>query len=120
MVDVQLLEITDHAWGSQNKQPWNKEPQFCEIARLGMKVDNVVSIASSQESKRLRRLMGGPFARKFILDQQEIFKRGAKKLLENINQLRLKQNDKVNILLEYKRYAFGILSNSFDRTLLTF
>lgn len=121
MVDVQLVEVTDQVWGSRNKRklPWNKDPEFSDLARVGTNVDNLISIASAQESKRLRRLMSGPFARKFLLDQEQIFKRTTKNFLENVNRLRIKQDDKVDILVEYKHYALEILSKFLRCSLLT-
>ena len=90
--------------------PWNKDPEFCRLARIGMKVDNIVSMASALESRRVRRLMGPPFAKKFLCDQVQIFKDCTERLLAKIEQSRDENNNKVDILDEYKAYALDILS----------
>jgi hypothetical protein len=114
MIDVQLPEIMFQGWGGQNesKLPWNKDPDFCKLSRIGWKVDNLVSIASPLESRRVRRLMGPPFAKKFLSDQVQIFKDCTKTLLTKIDKLREENDNKVDVLHEYKTYALDILSNT--------
>lgn len=113
MIDVQLQEVTYEAWGqNESKLPWNKDPDFCKLSRIGMPVDNIVSMASQLESKRLRRLIGPPFAKKFLSDQVQIFKDCTKTLLSKIEELRKENDNKVNVLHEYKTYALDILSNT--------
>jgi hypothetical protein len=84
-----------------------------------MKVDNLVSMASALESRRLRRLMGPPFAKKFLCDQVQIFKDSTKTLLARIEKTRDENNNKVDIFQEYKMYALDILSNTPCTPLLT-
>jgi hypothetical protein len=121
LIDVQLQEVIYKAWGGQNetKLPWNKDPEFCKMSRIGMKVDNLVSMASPAESKRVRRLMGPPFAKKFLSDQVQIFKDCTKTLLAKIEKLRMENHNKVDVLHEYKTYALDILSNIPSFLLLT-
>jgi hypothetical protein len=115
IIDVTLPEAAFKAWGGQNptKLPWNKEPEFCDIVRVGLKVDNIVSIADARGALHIRRLVGGPFAKKFLLDQEEIFKHCTKKLIEKLDRLRASQDDNVDVALQFKKYAFDILSLEF-------
>ena len=112
MIDVQLSEVTFQAWGGHNekKLPWNKDPEFCKLTRIGMKVDNIISTSSAEESKRLRRLMGPPFAKKFVVDQGQIFKDSARRFLDQIEKLRIENDNKVDVLHEYKTYALDLIS----------
>lgn len=73
-IDVQLPEVAFDAWGGQNqrKLPWDKDPEFCEIVQLGMRVDNVLSMTHTRDAIRIRRLINAPFAKKFLLDQEHI------------------------------------------------
>ena len=114
MIDVQLSEVTIQGWGGQNesKLPWNKEPELCKIFRAGMPVDNIVSIASARESKRIRRLVGPPFAKKFLADQEEVFKNCTKRVLEKIDNLRIKNDNKVDMFQVFKEYALDVISIS--------
>lgn len=120
-IDVQLSEVTLQAWGGQNesKLPWDKDPEFCRLSRIGMPVDNIVSIASAKESKRIRRPMGSPFAKKYLVDQAQVFKDCTKTLFEKINKLRRENNNKVDVLHEYKKHALNILSNTLYVLFLT-
>jgi cytochrome P450 len=73
-------------------------------------VNNVLSIQTARESQRMRRLVGPPFAKKFLLDQEQLFKDITKRMIERINKLRKEQDDKVEVLIEYKNYALDLLS----------
>src|SRR5436190_17272390 len=88
-IDVQLPGIDQEAWGGHNetKFPWNKEAAFCKGVKCGLDVENVVSIPGGREALRMRRLMGSPFARKFLLDQEDVFKRCVERVLQNIDRL---------------------------------
>jgi hypothetical protein len=112
MIDVQLSEVTIQGWGGQNKSnlPWDKEPELCKIFRANMPVDNIVSIASARESKRIRRLVGPPFAKKFLADQEEVFKNCTKRVFEKIDNLRIKNDNKVDMFQMFKEYALDVIS----------
>ena len=58
---------------NENKFIWDKDPANCRAVRGGLKVDNVLSVSSAKESQRMRRLVGPPFAKKFLLDQETYF-----------------------------------------------
>ena len=112
MVDILSPEATFQAWGgkTESKLPWDKDPAFCEAVRGGLKVDNVLSIQTAVESQRMRRLVGPPFAKKFLLDQEQIFKDSTKTLIMNIENRRKEQNNIVDVSVEFRKYAFDILS----------
>jgi cytochrome P450 len=113
MVDILSPETTFQAWGGKTdtKLPWDKDPAFCEAVRGGLTVDNVLSIQTGKESQRMRRLVGPPFAKKFLLDQEQIFKNCTKTLIMNLEKLRKENNNVVNVSIEFRKYAFDILSD---------
>ena len=113
MVDILSAEATFQGWGGKTdtKLPWDKDPEFCEAVRGGLSVDNVLSIQTAKESQRMRRLVGPPFAKKFLLDQEQIFKTCTKTLIMSLESHRKQNNNKVDVLVEFRKYAFDILSN---------
>ena len=110
-INVQLPSIAQEVWGGQNedKLPWGKVPEICRITRNGMKVDNIVSIQNAREALQMRRLVGPPFSRKFLLDQDFIFKRYVKKVIETIEHCRLNGDGNVDILKEFKQFALNVV-----------
>lgn len=111
-IDVQLFGVIQDAWGGQNesKLPWDKVPFACKISRCGMQVDNIVSIQKSREALRMRRLIGSPFSRKFLLDQEIIFKRCITRAIQNIDQLRVHNKGAVEVSKEFRKYALDVVS----------
>lgn len=59
----------------------------------------------------MRRLVGAPFAKKFLLDQEHLFKDCTKRMTERISKL-CEGDPRVDVLVEYKNYALDILSTS--------
>jgi hypothetical protein len=112
MIDVTLPEAAFKAWGGRNptKIPWDKDPEFCRMVRFGMTVDNIESTGEFREASRLRRLVGGPFAKKFLLDQEHLFKKSTKKMIETLEQLRESHDGKFDIAPQFRKYAFDLLS----------
>ena len=111
-IDVQLVEASQDAWAGHNakRTPWDKEYSIHSSERWGLKVDNVVSMKEAKPALKMRRIMGKPFAKKFLQDQEEIFKEGTIKFLARIEELRKLSNDKVDIYAEFGNYAFDVLS----------
>lgn len=120
MVDVQLAEATFKAWSGQNenKELWDKDPMLCKIVRHGLPVDNIISIASARESRRMRRLVGPPFAKKFLVDQENVLKECVKNVISNVESLRI-NDGKVDMMHEYKKYTLDVLSIFFGVNILT-
>ena len=118
---MQPHEIAQNAWGGQNetRQPWNKDPFFCNMASFGLKVQNLVSIPGPREGMRMRRLIGGPFSRKFLFDQEYIFKACVKRFLDSIERVRGDSDAGVEVLLEFRKYAIDIVSTVPALILLT-
>jgi hypothetical protein len=112
MIDVTLSEAAFKGWSTQNptKLPWNKDPELCGMSRCGMTVDNIVSTAEARQALRLRRLIGVPFAKKFLLDQEHLFKESTKKMIETLEQLRESQDGKIDITPQFRKYAFDLIS----------
>jgi len=90
-----------------------KDPFLCQVAKVGMPVDNIVSMASPVESLRLRKLMGPPFAKKFLIDHAQIITEGIKTLFARIEELRKENDNKVDVFHEYTSYTLDVLSNSY-------
>jgi hypothetical protein len=111
-VNVNLPEVAFEAWGVQNKTklPWDRDPEFCSLARFGMKIDNILSMAHARDALRQRRLVGSPFAKKFLLDQDHIFKKCTKKMMENLDRLRESNDGKVDVNLQFMKYTFDLIS----------
>lgn len=107
-----LPEAAFKVWAGQNptKLPWDREPDFCRIVRGGMRVDNILSTADARSGLRLRRFVGVPFAKNFLLDQEDIFKQCTKKMIETLDKLREDQDGKVDIALQFKKYVLDVLS----------
>lgn len=80
------------------------------MVRSGMNADNVLSIADARNGLRMRRLVGAPFAKKFLLDQEHLFKDCTKRMIENLERLRASQDGKVDVSPQFKKYAFDIIS----------
>lgn len=112
MVDFLSPEASLQGWGGKtdSKLPWDKDPDFCESVRGGLPVENVLSIQTARENQRMRRLVGPPFAKKFLADQEQIFKDCTKAFIASVEDRRKRQNNIVDILLECKKYAFDIIS----------
>jgi len=112
-VDVQSHEIAQNAWAGRNeaRQPWHKDPMVGELVRFGLKADNIVSLPGPREALRMRRLIGQPFSRKFVLDQGDIFKACVKRLLDSLSEkLHGDGSAGVEILLEYRKYTLDVVS----------
>ena len=110
---MQPHEIAQNAWGGQNdaRQLWDKDPLVGKLARFGLKVDNLVTIAGPREALRMRRLIGQPFSRKFLLDQGDIFKGCVKTFLDDIERLRVENDEAaVEVLFEYRKYTLDVVS----------
>lgn len=75
-----------------------------------MKADNIVSIADARRALRMRRLVGAPFAKQFLLEQDHIFKSCTKALIERVDKARSMCNEKVDVAYHFKKYAFDLLS----------
>jgi cytochrome P450 len=111
-VDVQFAEVAYQAWGGQNdlRQPWDQDPEMSSVGRLGFNADNLFSTTKAKDGVRLRRLVGPPFAKKFLQDQEQIFKDCAKRAMEKMKRLAETNDDKVDVLMEYKNYTMDVVS----------
>jgi hypothetical protein len=110
-IDVQLPGIDQEAWGGHNetKYPWNKEAAFCKGVKCGLDVENVVSIPGGREALKMRRLMGNAFGRKFLLDQEDVFKRCVERRIRSIEEL-CASNGAADVQLEFKKFALDVVS----------
>jgi len=111
LVAVLHVEAALQAFAGQNetKFVWDKDPANCRAVRGGLKVDNVLSISTSKESQRMRRLVGPPFAKKFLLDQEQVFKDCTKRMIQRIKSLS-EHDTRIDVLVEYQNYALDVLS----------
>jgi len=108
-VDVQSHKIAQNAWGGQNeaRQPWHKDPLLGKLARFGLDVENLVTLPGPREALRMRRLIGAPFSRKFLLDQRSIFMGCVQTLLESIDK---SSDDGVEVHMEFRKYTLDVVS----------
>jgi len=110
MVDIKSVDAALEAWGGIHpKLPWDKDPEFCRMVRAGMRVDNVLSTSNARQALRIRRLIGAPFAKKFLLDQEYIFKGCTKKMIDILEMTRVKDG-KVDVAHHFMKYSFDLLS----------
>ena len=112
LVDTQLSELLPDAWKGHNhtKFPWDKDSQFQRGARVDLDIDNLVSTPGAREALRLKRLMmGPPFARKFLLGQEQSFKKSVKRVIRRLNQ-GMSNDGKVDVHRQFKLYVFDIIS----------
>ena len=82
------------------------------MARFGLKVDNLVTIPGPREGLRMRRLIGGPFSRKFLFDQEDIFKGSVKRFLDGLERSRGENDGGVEMLLGYRKYSLDVVSTA--------
>jgi 3-hydroxymyristoyl/3-hydroxydecanoyl-(acyl carrier protein) dehydratase len=54
--------------------------------------------------------MGKPFAKKFLQDQEDIFTDGTIKFMDRVEELRKRDDGKVDIYAEFGNYAFDVLT----------
>jgi len=120
-VDVRPHEIAQNGWGGLNEAhlPWQKDQLLCDMARFGLKVNNLVSIAGPRDGLRMRRLIGGPFSRKFLLEQEGISKESVKRFLNGLEESRGENNGAVEMLMEYRKYSIDVVSTDHYWDLLT-
>ena len=109
---VQLLQSSQAAWAGHNEKhlPWDKEDALVASERYGLKVDSVVSLKQAKNALKMRRIMGKPFAKKFLQDQEDIFKDGTIKFMDRVEELRKRDDGKVDIYAEFGNYAFDVLT----------
>ena len=110
IVDVQSVDAAQHAWaGIHPHLPWDKDPDFCRMVRAGQRSDNVLSTQKAKDAMRVRRLVGTPFAKKFLLDQEEIFKRCTKKMMRVLEEAS-ERDGTVDVMNHFMKYSFDLLS----------
>ena len=93
--------------------PGIKTLSSVSLARCGMKIENILSMAHARDALRQRRLIGTPFAKKFLLDQEHIFKKCTKKMIENLDRLRESNDGKVDVTLQFMKYTFDLTSKGY-------
>jgi len=110
MVDIKSADAALEAWGGIHpKLPWDKDPDFCRMVRAGMSVDNVLSTSGARKALRIRRQIGTPFAKKFLQDQEYIFKGCTKKMIDILEMTRIRDG-KVDVAHQFMKYSFDLLS----------
>lgn len=75
-----------------------------------MTVDNIVSIQRPREASRMRRLIGPPFSRKFLLDREDIFKQCAERTIKRIEESRALNEGPVEVSMEFRRFTLDVVS----------
>lgn len=110
ILDIKSVDAAQEAWaGIHPKLPWDKDPDFCRMVRAGMRVDNILSTQKAKDAMRIRRLVGTPFAKKFLLDQEYIFKGCTKKMIDILEMTRIREGN-VDVAHHFMKYSFDLLS----------
>ena len=109
---MQIPDVVDDAWKGANsaKRVWDKDPFLCKIIRMSMKAENVGSSAVARESTRLRRPLGHPLARKFLLDHETVFKHCVNRMMDSLDRVTHGNECSMDMWLEYKKYALDVIS----------
>lgn len=81
------------------------------MVRAGMRSDNVLSTQNFKDAMRVRRLIGTPFAKKFLLDQEHIFKDCTVKMMRILEEYRVRDGP-VDVANHFMKYSFDLLSKS--------
>jgi len=79
------------------------------MVRAGMRVDNILSTQKAKDAMRIRRLVGTPLAKKFLLDQEYIFKGCTKKMIDILEMTRIREGN-VDVAHHFMKYSFDLLS----------
>ena len=110
-LDISSADAAQEIWagGANGKLPWPKTEDFSRMMRGGQRVENILSMRHIRDALRLRRMIGTPFARKFLLDQEYIFKQSTKKMIEKLDRVRTRDG-KVDVAHEFMNYSCDLLS----------
>jgi len=114
-VNITSVDAAQNIWGGQNPEKfvWNKHPEMVRISRGGLTVDNLLSTPSAKDALRMRRVVGPPFAKKLLYEQESIFKDCTKRVMERMEEER-KCEPRVDIMHQFMTYAFDVLSMFLD------
>ena len=74
-----------------------------------MRCDNVLSTQNFKDAMRVRRLIGTPFAKKFLLDQEYIFKNCTRKLMNTLGEYSVRDGT-VDVANHFMKYSFDLIS----------
>lgn len=74
-----------------------------------MPVDNIASVIEFRDAMRFRRLMGPPFTKKFIRDQEHLIRVCVQRMMNRLEALRVKNNGIVEAFEQFSEYAFDVL-----------
>jgi hypothetical protein len=89
------------------------------MVRGGLNVDNILSATGAREALRMRRLIGTPFAKKFLVDQEYIFKGCTQKMIDNLEVRRVNNGGQIDAVELFMKYSFDVLSKFFMSNCLT-
>lgn len=109
-LDISSPDAAQEIWaGANGKLPWSKPADLSKMMRGGQRVDNILSTCHIRDALRIRRMVGTPFARKFLLDQEDIFKQCTKNMIEKLERVNAREG-KVDVALEFMNYSCDLLS----------
>jgi hypothetical protein len=89
---------------------WERDPLFRK-AQGGEFTEGNIASASMKEGSKIRKLMSAPFGRKYLLDQQAVFKSCVDKTMDEIVRLGSLQDDggAVDLYNVARVYAFMVV-----------
>jgi hypothetical protein len=90
-------------------EPFEREPEFRHIMG-GEFADGNIGSLRSREALKVRRLISAPFGRKFLLDQQNLFRECVNENIRRIERLVEDEGEVVDICSVTKLFAFDVLS----------
>jgi hypothetical protein len=89
-------------------EPWERDPFFQRVEGGEFIEGNIASLPT-KEGLRVRRIMSGPFGRKYLLDQQSIFKDCVNNNLDEMVEM-AKDDGVVDFYYLSRLYAFEVVS----------
>jgi hypothetical protein len=96
---------------------WERDPLFRRGQGGEFKEGNIASVPM-KEGLKMRRLMSAPFGRKYLLDQQGVFKSCVDKTINEIGRLAGETDDHgdgiVDLYIVARLYAFTVVGMFFE------
>ena len=89
---------------------WERDPLFVAGQGGEFREGNIASVPM-KEGLRIRKLMSAPFGRKYLLDQQAVFKGCVDKATDEIVRLGRDGDGVVDLYNVARLYAFAVVGN---------
>ena len=97
---------------------WERDPFFQQI-QGGEFTEGNLAVVPMKEGLKMRRLMSAPFGRKYLLDQQFVFKSCVDKTMDEIVRLGAENGGVVDLYNVSRMYSFAVVGELSDFEMLT-